>query len=393
MEKELKFPKNFLWGSATSSYQVEGGIKNSDWTKFKDAGIACDHYNRYEEDFDLLKRLDQNAHRFSIEWSRIEPEEGKFDEKEIEHYRKVLLALKEREIIPFVTLYHYTVPLWFKEKGSWLNPRSPEYFERYTKKIMESLGEYADFWMTINEPLVYSTNSYLDREWPPQEKSLLKTIKVIKRLIKAHKRAYNVIHQIKKEAKVSIAKSNIFFEPYDNKLSSRLLVRGANYFWNKYFLNSVRRESDFIGLNYYFHHKLKFSWSHPKNWIGHNENKKITDIGWEVYPEGIYWILKDLARFKKPIYIVENGLADAEDKLRQDFIKEHLCQIHKAIEEGMDIRGYLHWSLIDNFEWAKGFSPRFGLVEIDYNTLERKPRPSAFYYAQICKENSLVVNN
>jgi len=393
MEKVLKFPKNFLWGSSTSAYQVEGGIKNSDWAKFKDASIACDHYNRYEEDFDLLKKLNQNVHRFSIEWSRIEPKEGEFDEKEIEHYRKVLLALRERKIIPFVALYNYSIPLWFREKGSWLNPKSPEYFERYVEKIMENLGEYADFWVTINEPLVYSTNSYLDGEWPPQGKSLLKTARVIKRLIKAHQKAYSVIHQFNKKAKVSIAKSNFHLDPYKNKLINKVLVGISNYFWNDYFLKSIKKEMDFVGLNYYFHVRIKFGWNNPRNWFSQNENKEVSDIGWEIYPEGIYHVLKDLRKYNLPIYIVENGLADAKDKFRKDFIKKHLYWIHKAIEEGIDVRGYLHWSLIDNFEWAKGFGPRFGLAEVDYKTLERKPRSSAFYYAQICKSNVLEINN
>ena len=390
MEKTFKFPKGFLWGSATSAYQVEGGINNCNWSDFKNAGVACDHYNRYKEDFDLLKKLNQNAYRLSIEWSRIEPKEGEFNEKEIEHYRKVLSALKEREIVSFVTLYHFTVPLWFEKKGGWLNCKSSEYFGRYVKEMVGSLEGYVDFWTTINEPLILASNSYFTGEWPPREKSFLKTIKVVKKLIQAHKKAYNVIHQAKREAKVSIAKSNIFFEPHHKKVATKLLVKEANHFWNEYFLNSIKKELDFIGLNYYFHHRLKFSLSHPRNWVGYNDNKKVTDIGWEIYPEGIYRVLKDLRKYDLPVYITENGLADAQDKFRRDFIRDHLCWIHKAIEEGIDIRGYFYWSLIDNFEWAKGYTPRFGLVEIDYNTLERKPRSSASYYARICKDNSLI---
>ena len=389
----LKFPKGFLWGTSTSAYQVEGGIENCDWSKVFPAGKACGHYDRYEDDFDLVKTFNQNAFRFSIEWSRIEPEEGKFDEKEIEHYEKVLLALKKRGIIPFVTLYHWTVPLWFESSGGWLNPDSPAYFERYTRKIMERLGGYADFWITINEPLIYSSMSYYKGIWPPKKKSFSKTVKVIRNLARAHRKAYSIIHQFNEEAEVSVAKNNIFFEPYGNKGINRFLIKIPNYFWNKYFLNSIKDSLDFIGLNYYFHVEVKFGWKNPKKWTHEDKNRKLTDMGWEVYPGGIYWALKSLAVFGKPIYILENGLADAKDKLRKDFIKGHLRWVYKAIEEGVNVKGYFHWSLIDNFEWVEGFDPRFGLVEVDYETLERKPRSSASYYAGICRENVLKINS
>lgn len=388
MERKLSFPENFLWGSATSAYQIEGGIKNCDWSGFKDAGLACDHYNRYEEDFDLLKNLNQNAFRLSVEWSRIEPQEGKFNEKEIEHYKKVLIALKKRGIIPFVTLYHWTNPLWFKEKGGWLNPRSPDYFAEFVEKTVGSLKEYVDFWITVNEPIIYAANSYYKKRYPPQERSFFKTMKVIKNLIKSHRKAYNIIHKLDEKARVSVAKNNIFFEPYNhNSLLDKFIVNFAGHFWNDYFLDKIKYRLDFIGLNHYFHVRLKFPFSQK------NEDKIVTDVGWEVYPEAIYHVLKELKKYNLPIYITENGLADARDKLRKDFIRDHLYQVYKAIGEGTDVRGFFHWSLMDNFEWDKGFEPRFGLVEIDYRTLERKPRPSAFYYAQICKNNSLSLTN
>lgn len=389
----LKFPKGFLWGTSTSAYQVEGGIDNCDWSKIFPAGKACGHYDRYKDDFDLAKTFNQNAFRFSIEWSRIEPEEGKFDKKEIEHYEKVLLSLKERGITPFVTLYHWPVPLWFADKGGWLNPDSSAYFERYTRKVVERLGKYTDFWMTLNEPIIYSSMSYYKGKWPPQEKSFIKTVKVIRILAEAHRRAYSVIHQLNEDAKVSVAKNNMFFEPYEGKLINRFFTKIPNYFWNRYFLNSIEDALDFIGLNYYFHVEVEVGLKSPKKWKHEDKSRELTDMGWEIYPGGIYWVLKDLASFKKPIYVVENGLADAKDKLRKDFIKGHLYWVHKAIKEGIDVRGYFHWSLIDNFEWVEGFEPRFGLVEVDYETLKRSPRPSASYYAKICKENTLRINN
>jgi beta-glucosidase len=388
MEKFLTFPKGFLWGSSISSYQTEGGIDNCDWSYFFPAGKACDHYNRYEDDFDLVKRLNQNAFRFSLEWSRIEPKEGEFDQKEIDHYKKVLISLRERGIVPFVTLNHWTLPLWFVKKGGWLNPKSPDYFSEYVKRTIEELGRYSNFWITLNEPLVYTGNSYLKGEWPPQKKSFLKSILVTKRLIRAHNKSYSIIKNSDSDNQVSISKHNIFFDPYKGRTFNGFLAGISDYLWNDYFLGKTKDCMDFIGLNYYFRRGIKL------NWLKKEKKKKeeiITDLGWEVYPEGIYKVLKDASFFKKPIYITENGLADAEDKNRKKFIKDHLKWIHRAIEEGVDVRGYFHWSLMDNLEWDKGFWPRFGLVEIDYDTMARIPRPSAFYYADICKKNKIEI--
>lgn len=393
MERILKFPEDFLWGSATSAYQVEGGIENSDWSTPHQkngggpASTACDHYNRYEADFDLLKKLNQNAHRFSIEWSRIEPESGKFNEKELEHYWKVLHSLKRQDVKSTVTLFHWTLPSWMAKIGGWANKKSIFYFSRFAERVYEEYREMVDFWVTTNEPMTYAGESYFLGKRPPRKKNPMLFLKVINNQIVAHKKVYEVFHKAKIPVRVGVAKNNSYFEPFCfwsplDKLSV-FLVR---YFWNEKFLNKIRNHLDFIGLNYYFHDKIIFPG------IRRNENKVVNDLGWEIYPEGIYHVLKELKKYKKPIYITENGLADAKDNKRLDFIKDHLYWVHKAIKEGADVKGYFHWSLMDNFEWEKGFGPRFGLIEIDYKTLERKPRPSAFYYAEICKNNQLIIN-
>ncbi len=329
---------------------------------------TCDHYHRFNEDFDLAKEMGHNAHRFSVEWSRIEPQKGKIDEKEIEHYREVVLALKKRGLEPFITLYHWTLPLWLSDAGGWLNPRSPYYFDRFVKIISEKLFDQVNFWITINEPNVYASNSYLRGVWPPQKKSFFKYFKVLNNLAEAHRLAYKSLHLIDLDCSVGISKNNVFFEKsflYD-------------YFWNKYFLKKISGKQDFIGLNYYFHHSFFKKRKLPK-----------TDMGRGYYPKGIYHLLKDLKKYKKPIYITENGLADKDDKQREKFIKEHLFWVYKAIKEGVDVGGYLYWSLLDNFEWDKGFWPRFGLIEVDYKTFERRVRKSALSYAEICKRNAI----
>lgn len=402
----LKFPKGFLWGAATSAHQVEGSNAN-DWSKWEKgnaedlvkqaegrwqrwqqrkfpemfqprnyiSGRACDHYHRFKEDFDIAKSLNHNAHRFSIEWSRIEPKEGKIDEKEIEHYRQVLLALKERQIEPFLTLYHWPLPNWLAESSGWLNPKAPYYFNRYVKIVSQHLFDLVNFWITVNEPNIYASNSYLKGVWPPQTKSILKYFKVLNSLVKAHQLAYKSLHLIDSKCRVGIAKNNIYFRN----------IPFASYFWNKYFLNKIKDYQDFIGLNYYFFK----SWPNIKN-------LPVSDMGWRICPKGIYCLLRDLRKYNKPIYITENGLADKRDEKRAKFIKRHLKWIHKAIRDGIDIKGYFYWSLLDNFEWDKGFWPRFGLVEVDClsggkagKTLKRKIRPSAYEYAKICKNNTL----
>ena len=428
MEKKiLKFPKGFLWGAATSAHQVEGGTLNN-WSEWEQAnagrlaeeakikwklwqqekfpemfdpenyisGIACDHYNRYEADFDLIKEGGHNAHRFSIEWSRIEPEEGKFNEKEIEHYRRVIKSLRSRGIEPFVTLWHWTNPLWLEAKGGCESRKFAEYFSSYAKFVIEKIGKDVKFWITLNEPTSVIASAYLRDNWPPQKKSFLSSWKVFWRLARAHKKAYRKIHKINPEAKVGFANILHSFEAYrKNSLLDRIGIIAGRFVANKLMLLLTDGHNDFLTVQYYFHNRFKF----PRRM--HLHDKPETDMGWEIFPEGIYHIIKRLKKYNLPIYITENGLADIDDEKRTEFIKQHLFWIHKSIEEGADVRGYFYWSLLDNFEWDKGFWPRFGLIGIDYSsqggsvsggkTLERKPRKSFYEYAKICKSNEVKI--
>lgn len=364
-----KFPRKFLWGSATSAYQVEGGNANSDWERWKvKAGKACDHYNRFEEDFDIAKSLNQNAHRFSIEWARIEPEKGKFNDEEIEHYRQVLKALKKRRIKPLVTLHHFTNPVWVAERGGWENKNTISYFESYVRYVVTQLSDLCDFWVTINEPAVYVSEGYLYGRWPPGSKDPLKAFLVARHLIKAHQKAYGIIHEIQPKARVGMAyvlgylRSPALFDPLS--YIERLFIKGAKW-------------QDFVGVNYY-------------RAVGMTGDLPKTDVGWSIYPHGLYENLMSIKEeFDLPVYITENGIADADDDQRANFITDHLAATLYAIRDGVDVRGYFYWSLLDNFEWAHEFGPRFGLVEIDYDTMDRRIRPSAGVYAKIAKENSL----
>ena len=421
---KYEFPEGFLWGAATSAHQVEGGV-NNDWTEWEKtnaerlareagkkwqpwqqeqfpemfepenyiSGKTADHYNRYEEDFDIAKSLGHNAHRLSIEWSRIEPEEGKFDEKEIEHYRKVIVALRKRGIEPFVTLWHWTDPAWVGEMGAWKNKKTINCFLRYAGRIFNEYKDLVKFWMPLNEPGTEVSLGYLFGNQPPGLKNKFTANSAFKNLMMTQKEVYKLAKSISPDLQIGCSHFMFYWQPYNKRAWNNLAVKVMDYVANRRFFNAFGGSCDFFGIQYYqpFFLNLRFG----GHFWGIMENKETgrprSDLGWEILPEGIYHVVKRAAKYGKPIYITENGLADADDSRRELFIKEHLKFLHKAISEGMDVRGYLHWSLLDNFEFVelRGFWPRFGLVEIDYKTLERKPRPSAYAYKKIIEDNGI----
>ena len=383
------FPDGFLWGASTAAYQVEGGIDNTDWAaagragRTPVAGRACDHYHRYEEDFDIARSLGHTCHRFSIEWARIEPEEGKFDEAEIEHYRRVLRALQARGLTPLVNVWHFTLPLWFSERGGFLHADAPEAFARYAARVIERLGGEAEFWLTENEPLVYAGGGYLRGVWPPFiKRSPFKFLRVCDALVETHKRAYTAMKKVRPEIHIGIAKHNIFFEANANPLNM-LMCAFADWFWNHRFLRRIKGYQDFIGLNHYHHRKFGAT-------VKEKAAVVRSDMGWEVHPTSLYHCLVALKRYDLPIYVSENGIADAADTRRAKFITDAAACVHRAIAEGVPVKGYLYWSLLDNFEWAEGFTKHFGLVEVEYGTFARKVRPSAYVYKRGCEENALI---
>ena len=383
MPDKKKFPNNFLWGAATASYQVEGGVEGNDWADAARhgnapvCGDACDHYNRYEEDFDLAKEMNHNFHRFSIEWSRIEPKEGEFDQKEIEHYRKVLKALHKRGITPMVTCWHWTLPVWLADKGGYRSYDFCNYFERYCTKLVEELGDLARLWVTINEPLVVASHGYIKGTFPPYKRSPYGYVNALEVLAQAHMNAYRGMKKARFDIQIGIAKHNIYFESNKNPINKVRVMLG-NWWWNDRFLEMVRTHQDFIGLNHY-HYKP----------YGIHINTPRTDMGWEIHPDALYHTLMRLKQYQKPIYITESGLADAADTLREDYIKGYLRAVHRAIVDGVPVLGYLYWSLLDNYEWNYSFDKRFGLIEVDYKTQKRTIRHSARAYADIIKHNGL----
>jgi len=399
----LKFPAGFLWGASTSAYQVEGDAVN-DWSEWEKStarikqlkklgenpenyicGRSCNSYEAFADDLECLKELGVTSYRFSIEWSRVEPAEGEFNVQAIDYYRNIIKLLRENNIEPFITLWHYPLPLWLRDLGGWESGEMEKYFCRYAEKIVNEFKNEVIFWTTLNEPDIYSGFSYLTGKFPPNNVNPLIYWRVIHNMIKVHRAAYQRIKAVSPEAKIGISKHNIYFEAYKNRFVNVILKKLADWWWNFYFLNKIKDCQDFIGLNHYRHSRVNYGFNK-------NENKIVSDFGWELYPESIYHVLRDLKKYNKPIYITEHGISDGQDKYRGWFIKECLKNVNLAIKEGVDIRGYSYWSLLDNFEWAAGWTQKFGLYAVDRRTFKRTARPSVKVYAEICKNNEVVIN-
>jgi beta-glucosidase len=404
-----------MWGASTASHQVEGGTLNQwsvwelshaqalaksaeqrlssvpAWEAIRHqaedpnnyvSGRGVDHYNRYKEDFDFLKQMHMNAMRFGIEWSRLEPTEGEWDEDEVDHYRSYIRELKKRGIEPFMNVWHWTVPTWFADKGGFKHRSNLHYFERFVTKLADEYGHELRYVITLNEPNVFASFGYLTAEWPPQERNAVSFMRVFWNLTRAHRRAYAIIKAAHPNLQVGVATqlANIQAKRPHN-FYDQLSTKWMRYFWNWWFLKRIRNEQDFVGFNYYF----------TDYYTGglRRENPKVplNDMGWYMEPEGLYpLLLRTWVRFKKPIFVTENGVADHEDQYRRWWIEETLIAMERAISEGVDLRGYFHWSLLDNFEWAYGWWPKFGLVAVDReHGMRRHLRPSAEWFGVTIK--------
>jgi beta-glucosidase len=406
------FPKRFLWGAATAAHQVEGGNHNqwtvwelenakakaaqasyhyddyASWDRIKQqaktpdnyvSDSLADHYNRYEEDFDLLSAMHMNAYRFSIEWSRIEPEEGSWNAEAIAHYKRYIAALRKRNIEPIVTLFHFTLPVWFIEKGGFEKKSNVKHFVRYAEKIISELGKDIRLIITINEPEVYASESYYQQNWPPAVHSKYKWWRVVHNMAYAHRQAAKAIHAINRRYKVSIAKNSNFIYAGDNSWLSNVSATIMQYFQDDYFIKKVVKHCDFIGVNYYFSNRVY-------GYRIHNPDKKLSDLNWDLQPMDIQYVLERLhAKYNLPLMITENGLADEQDSYRKWWLTETILAMQRAIDGGVKLEGYIHWSLIDNFEWAYGKWPRFGLAAIDYSTGKRTLRSSARWFGRVIK--------
>lgn len=423
---DLRFPDGFLFGCATAAHQVEGGNHN-DWSRWEQqpgrikdgstARVAVDHWSRYRDDLAELAARGQNAHRFSVEWSRVEPREGVFDSDALAHYADVVRVCRSLGMEPLVTLHHFTFPLWLADQGGARAAAAPLRFARFAAACAEAFGADVRWWITVNEPVVLATIGHLRGEWPPGETSLLRSFAALRGLARMHAAASLALRHVAavhgREARVSVAHHVRGLLPADPASPlDRAVAALPDFVFNRWWLRVCRSgvlqppvglgervpglagSLDFVGLNYYCDDVLAFDLTRPGELFARQRpapGRPLSSFGWAIDPEGLRNALHLVSRESGglPVIITENGVADAHDELRPRYIVEHLAAVHRAVAEGVDVRGYMHWTAWDNFEWAEGFSQRFGLAAVDPDTLERCPKPSAAVYEEICRTGGI----
>ena len=416
----FEFPKDFLWGSATSAHQVEGNNIHSDWWAWEQAGrvkersgLACDQYYRFVEDFDLAVSLGHTAYRLSVEWARIEPAEGQWDDAALGHYVEVIRALRQRHLEPVVTLHHFTSPQWLTAQGGWANPKVVDAFARYVQRVAGALAGEVRWWVTINEPMVFLRLHYLEGIGPPGAKDLGQGLKVTEHIIRAHAAAFRLLHECSADAQGGIAAHLPVFtacrlwSPMD-----QWVARMTDRIFNVALLDALtigrwsvpgvatwqfpeaKRSLDYLGVNFYGRQFIRWGrtingWPAGSCDLGHHPYRvrERTAMGWDVHPPSFYRTLTRWSRLGLPILVTENGTWMTDDARRWSFLLRHLQAMARAIRSGAHVIGYCYWSLLDNFEWADGYVPRFGLIEVDYTTQQRRIRDSALRYAEICRSN------
>ncbi len=410
----MDFPKGFLWGTATAAHQVEGGNTASDlwlmeWMKdslFEEPSAdACDHYHRYEQDIALLKGLGFGTYRFSIEWARIEPVEGFFSEAALGHYRRMIAACLGMGVIPMVTFHHFTAPLWFTRDGGWENPKSVDRFTRYCEKAGAALGDLIPYICTINEANIPIMVTMMRRAvgiaggGSKRERALAEAARLCggepgkfspylsgdgvasaPHLIAAHRKAYGVLKGITKaQVGITIALNNFQCEEGGEELFAT-----ADHAINGQFLESVKGD-DFVGVQTYT--RVRFG---KAGVLPPPDGAERTQMGYEFYPESLENTVRQAAKVTGcPVIVTENGIGTEDDTRRIAYTERALAGVLRCLKDGIDVRGYIHWSMMDNYEWLEGYRPKFGLVEVDRTTQSRRPKPSAYWLGDIAKRNAM----
>lgn len=416
------FPSGFYWGTATAAHQVEGNNLNNDWWAWEQqegriingdrSGRAGDWWaGRWREDFDRAHETYQNAHRFSVEWSRIQPELDRWDENALDRYRAMLLGLKERNMLPMITLHHFTTPMWLVEMGGWENEAAVDLFAEFSRRVVEALGSHCNHWITINEPNVLMSGGYLGGGFPPGKNDLKAALKVMSNLLKGHAAAYQAIHTAQSEARVGIAHhwrgflpanrspltrytTNLYNKVFNEALPQALITGKFDAVMLKEDIPQAKNTQDFIGLNYYTRELVRFDLrrrSEMYTQLSYPKDAELSETGFlNNDPQGFMAGLKWAAQFDLPIYITENGVEDGKDDFRRKYLLEHLHAMWRMINNNTPVKGYFHWTLVDNFEWERGWSQRFGLWGFDPVTQLRTRRKSVDLYAEICRTNSIT---
>lgn len=414
MSQEFSFPAGFLWGTAGAAHQVEGGNINSDcWvlehvpgTPFAEpSGDACDHYHRYPEDIALIAALGFNTYRFSIEWARIEPEEGTFSYAALDHYRRMLAKCHEYHLTPIVTYHHFTSPRWFAAKGGWEVLENAEYFARYCARATAYLGDMIGAACTLNEPnvgLLIQSMGYM----PPDEtilnapfrKAAARAVgsdtfscfpsachQALARdtFLKAHRLAYTAIKAERGDFPVGLTLAMSDHQAEPGGEAKRDAVRAAV---DDVFLDTAR-EDDFIGVQTYT--RSRFG---PDGMIPPAPDAERTQMGYEFYPEALEGTIRYAAQYTgKPVIVTENGIGTEDDTRRIEYVRRAVQGVQRCLADGIEVQGYCYWSIFDNFEWNQGYTPKFGLIAVDRKTQTRTVKPSATWLGNVARANKLVL--
>jgi beta-glucosidase len=420
---ERAFPPGFLWGTATSSHQVEGGNFNNDWSDWElgarhvaagdRAGRACEWWaGRAEADLRLSRELGHGAHRLSLEWSRLEPEAGKFDAAAFDRYGQLLEHSRSLGMQAMVTLHHFTLPRWVARAGGWTEASTVQHFVRFAERAAAELGSLVDLWVTLNEPTVQVMQGFFAGVWPPGLRKPRLGMRALGNLLLAHARAYARLRTAGMKPVGIVVNAPLF----EAARPAHVLDRGVERLQDFAFTGAVVRalatgwllppvsllprhsaeiasSLDFVGLNYYGRYAVRFTPSRPDMLFGSHvqtPTMRTEHSDWgAICGRGLTLQLVRLSQLGVPLYVTENGVRDADDLLRTAYLREHVAAVRDAIEQGADVRGYFHWSLLDNFEWAEGYQARFGLVGVDFETQTRTVRDSARAYAEICRRNAI----
>ncbi len=426
LDFSLTFPPGFLWGTATAAYQVEGHSAPSNWTAWEGSpervyegqasGAACDWWEggRYAEDFERAAALHTNALRLSVAWERVEPQPGRYDEGALQRYAEMLDALRARSLEPFVTLYHFTHPLWLEEAGGWANPETVERFADFARVVAEALGDRVTMWCTLNEPLVFATQGYLLGRFPPGKRHVRLAFRVAENMLRGHAAAYHAIKTAQPSAQVGLAKHQIALIPRRPAWLHALALHGLRQTFNRAFVDALlsgelrfptyradvpeaRDTLDWVGLNTYYRFQAGFHPLRPAQFFIEQSAPREGLLGpegvGEIWPEGLFEQIKWLAeRTGRPLYVTETGVPTADDALRQLFIVRSVRSLWRAVNFNWPVKGYFFRSLVDSFEWAEGYDPqyRFGLYGCDTQSQARTQRRSAELYREICAANALT---
>ena len=386
-----EFPEGFVWGTATAAHQVDGASWNNDWWEWEhdprspcveSSGDACDHWHRYPDDIRMLAGLGFGSYRFSLEWSRIEPEEGEWSAVALDHYRRMCATCHEEGIRPVVTFHHFTTPRWAAAEGGWAEPKTADRFARFCERASAHLGDLMTAACTINEPNIVATMGFLAGVFPPGRQDIELRRRVNDILIDAHRKAADAIHAGSGDVPVGLTLSMNDYQAVDGGESKRDRIRHT---MEDVYLEAAR-DDDFVGVQCYTRMRVG-----PNGALPPEEGVETTIMGYEFWPEALEATIRRAWEVTEqtPVLVTENGIGTDDDTRRVAYVERALRGVLRCLGDGIDVRGYTYWSAMDNFEWALGYRPTFGLVAVDRTTLERSPKPSALWLGDIARANAL----